>query len=167
MNIENLTESVEIFKNELLKISNKRQQWTNLTKPLLRDTLKNIKLKFDLDWNTYVMDNITNSEGVNITFGNSSSGIYERTETGHKSYSKRGGTLTFSQAYNGDIFIIILYPSVDELVIPVENQKLVSIVLPEIITEEFIYEQVQNFLNEMTLWESSSSHKPIGFNVKR
>ena len=167
MTIENLTQGVENFKNELLRIKCKREQWTNVTKPLLRDTLRSIKSKFDLDWNTYVMDGTTNSEGVNLTFGNSASGIFERTEKGIKGFSKRGGTLAFSQAYNGDIFIIIIYPSVDELVIPVENQKLVLKVTPEKIDEGFVYEQVANFLNEMTLWESSSAYNPIGFSATR
>lgn len=167
MTIENLSESVENFKNELLRIKSRREQWANVTKPLLKDTLRNIKTKFDLDWNTYVIDATTNSEGVNITFGNSSSGIYERTDRGMKSYRKRGGTLAFSQAYNGDIFIIIIYPSIDELVVPVENQTLVLKVEPEKIDESFIYEQVANFLTEMTLWESSSAYNPIGFSSTR
>lgn len=145
MEMENLTEYVAKFKNELELIKSKREQWTNVTKPMLKETLKSIKATYDLDWNTYAMEGTTNSEGVNLTFGNSHSGLMERTQKGVRSFVKRGGTLVFSQSYNGDVFIIILYPSVDDLVVPVEPQKLLMKVPPERIDESFVYEQVASF----------------------
>nr|WP_294788036.1 hypothetical protein [uncultured Flavobacterium sp.] len=166
MKIEDLKQNVEKLYEAWKTIDEKRDNWRSEKKKLIKETLSEIKNTYDLDWNIYVVDFTTNSEGVNITFGKSSSGIFESNHKGSKSYTKHGGTLTFSQAYNGDIFVIILYPSVEQFVTPKDGQenKLVEKINPIKIDKEYIIKQVDNFLKEMRNWENSdSSNSPLGF----
>lgn len=119
MKIEDLQQSVEKLQAAWKAIDEKRNRWKSEKKSLIKKTLSETKKRYDFDWNVYVVDFIENSESVNITFGDAPSGIYERNENSIKSYTKNGGTLAFSQAYNGDIFVIIMYPSVEDFVTPI------------------------------------------------
>lgn len=90
------------------------------------------------------------------------SGIFQKTERGSRAFVKKGGVITFSQAYNGQIFVIIIYPNVEEFVGESEVNVL-GRYKPEDITEEFIFAKVEKFLEEMTKWETSISSNRIGF----
>ncbi|WP_373060518.1 hypothetical protein [Zunongwangia sp. H14] len=162
MTLQDLKEKVDNYKNSIEKVSQNREYWQNHTKPLLKDTLEKIKETYPLDWNVQVLDWTSNSEGVNITFGKKPSGIYEQTETSSRHYVKKGGTIVFSQAGNGDVFIIILYPSIEELVSEKEH-KVLGKISPEKITEELIIENVGVFLDEMAKWENSNEQNSLGY----
>ena len=165
MELENLDENIKKLHEAWKSIDEKRECWRTKTKALINETLLEVKKTYDLDWNVYVMDFTKNSEGVNITFGKSPSGIYEKNENGSKSYVKNGGTLVFSQAYNGDIFVIIIYPSVEELVTTNDAHKLILKTNPNTIDREFVIKQVNNFIKEITFWENSESSSAIGYKI--
>ena len=119
-----------------------------------------------IGWNVQILDWTKNSEGVNITFGPERSGIIEKTESTFKSYIKEGGTIAFSQAYNGDIFVIIIFPFIDKLVSQTDN-KLLGKFNPEIISEDFIIKHVSTFLDEMIKWEKSTYGNRVGFKTEK
>ncbi|MDO8930075.1 MAG: hypothetical protein Q7W54_13955 [Bacteroidota bacterium] len=77
---------------------------------------------------------------------------------------KKGGTIAFSQAYNGEVFVIIIYPFVDKFVSQAEN-KLLGKFKPETISEDFIVSKVSIFIDEMIKWEKSTYGNSIGFKM--
>jgi len=162
MKIEDLTTKIEEFKLTQDKIQKNREIWTSQTKPILIETLGKIKEKFDLEWHVQILDEVKNSEGVNITFGFKRSGFKSVSDKTMRSYLKKGGTIVFSQAYNGEIFVIILYPFVEEFVSESDN-KLLGKFDPLIINEDFIVEKVSTFIDEMIKWEKSTFYNRVGF----
>lgn len=103
MKLEDLEANVKAYETVLKEIDRKRELWQTETKSLIKNTLDEIKNLYKLYWHVQVLDITKNSEGVNITFGKTPSGIFEQTERRSKMYVKNGGTIVFSQAYNGDI----------------------------------------------------------------
>jgi len=168
-----LTDSVARYKIESENKKKKRALWNESVKQLLIDTISNIVSTHSIGWSMELMGSSTNVEGVTLTFGDIIIGveptinepIAENVEV--KYYTKHEGTLAFSQAYNGDIFIIIVFPTIEEIINPRDTQKLEMRVDPSRITAEFIEHQVANFLDEIVKWESSPLYNDIGFVVKR
>ena len=116
-----LTDSVARYKNESENKKKKRALWNESVKQLLIDTISQIVSKHAIGWSMELMGSSTNVEGVTLTFGDIIIGVEptinepisenatvnaENVEV--KYYTKHEGTLAFSQAYNGDIFIIIV-----------------------------------------------------------
>jgi hypothetical protein len=164
MKIDDLKTKIEEFNFTQVQIQKNRQIWTDETKTLLINTLNKIAEKFDIGWYVQVMDLDKNSEGVNITFKPTRSGIIRKNETSMKSFLKEGGTIAFSQAYNGEIFVIILYPFVKDFVSESEN-KLLGKFNPSLINEDFIVKKVSIFIDEMIKWEKTTYNKKIGFKI--
>ena len=164
MKIEELSAKIEEYKSAQDKIKLNRELWINKIKPLLIETLYKIKDSFDLGWQVQILNDVKNSEGVNITFEFSRSGFVRTTTKTIRSYLKKGGTIVFSQAYNGEIFVIILYPYVEEFVSESKN-KLLGKFDPQIIDEGFIIEKVATFLDEMIKWEKSTYYNRVGFKI--
>ena len=175
-----LTDSVARYKNESENKKKKRALWNESVKQLLIDTISQIVSKHAIGWSMELMGSSTNVEGVTLTFGDIIIGVEptinepisenatvnaENVEV--KYYTKHEGTLAFSQAYNGDIFIIIVYPTIEEIINPRDTQKLEMRVDPSRITAEFIEHQVANYLDEIVKWESSPLYNDIGFVIKR
>ena len=163
MNLDKLQQQSEYFKDALQKIKDKRELWQKETKPLLISTLETIKKSINLDWHVQILDWTKNSEGVNIILNTQPSGMVDiGANNSFKHYMKKGGGIVFSQAYNGDVFIIVMYPEVEELVSCIDN-KLIGRFKPRHITQELILSKVEEFLSEMTNWERNSYGNKIGF----
>jgi len=167
MNINDLSNNVNHFKNSLGDIEKKRNKWNDFTKSFIQDVLIKVKNTYDLDWNVNIQDDIVNSEAVTLSLSHNSSSIIEKIESGYKNFLNLGGTLTFSQAYNGDVFILILFPIIEKTVTPIQPHKIIMRVEPDKISEELIIKSVADFLDEMTFWESMKSLNTIGFKINK
>jgi len=163
MKLEDLKGDVESYRKTLTEINQKRKLWHTETRALITETLKKITKTYELDWDVFIAESTRNLEGVNLTFGNSFSSVYSENEDGKKSYTKTGGNLVFSQAYNGDVFIILLTPSIDDFQSSQDSQKVIGKVNPSKIDEEFIIQHVSQFLMELADWESLRSTHVVGF----
>lgn len=163
MKIEDLKEDVENYDNAILEIERKRTLWSSETKAFIFKALTKIKNMYDLDWNVFVIETTKNVEGVNLAFGNSFNSVYSENKNGTRSYSQTGGNLLFSQAYNGEVLVLILFPSIVEVDSFEESQSTLAKVDPSKIDDEFIIQKVSEFLSEMTNWESSRSSHVVGF----
>ncbi len=74
----------------------------------------------------------------------------------------QGCALIFSQSYNGEVHVIIMFPIIDN--IHVENNTIdLGIYDPNEITEKVIIEKVDEFLKEMIKWEIPIEKKQLGF----
>lgn len=163
MSLEKIKGKIDIYKQALNDVNERRKYWVENTKELLQKTLRSIAKDFDIGWHSQTLDERSNYETINLTFGKLGSGIIERTEKRTRAFIKDGGTLVFCQTHIGTVAVIIMYPSIEELVFSIEKNKLIKEVSPQEVTEEFIYEQVEKFLDEMTKWEKSSPYDKIGF----
>lgn len=174
----NLNDSVNRYKIESENKKQKRALWCDHIKDLLIQTLTKICNEHTIGWTMELMGSSTNVEGVTLTFGDIIIGVEPSIEpplvegevqqnVEIKYYTKHEGTLAFSQAYNGDVFVIIVFPTIEEIVNQRNSQKLELRVHPSKITKEFIEQQVANFLDEIIKWESSPLYNDIGFVVKR
>src|SRR5664279_4934904 len=101
MNLENLKPQIDNLLTTFDIIKQNRECWQTKTKSLLAETLTKITTQYPIGWHVQILDWTKNSEGVNVTFNPKPSGISERTDKSEKRYMKEGGSITFSQAYNG------------------------------------------------------------------
>jgi hypothetical protein len=162
MDTKPFLEKVGKYKEALAQIAENRKLWKDKTKDLIYDTLVACKSGTDLDWQVQKVERIENLQAVNIHFNKQPSGFVEHTNSGVKAHVKKGAALCFSQAYNGQIFIIYSYPHVDEWVEQLAD-KTVEKMAPSVLTEDFIVSHLGKFLTEMTFWESSNMSTRIGF----
>ena len=165
MKLEDLQKDVQNYKKAILEIDRKRTKWNAVTKDFILKVITKIKNSYDLDWSVFVLETTKNVEGINLVFGNSFSGVYSENDNGTRSYSRTGGNLLFSQAYNGDVLVLLLYPNIVEVDSFEETQKTLAKVDPSKIDEDFIIQKVSEFLSDMTDWESSRSSHAVGFKI--
>ena len=159
--MKDLKLKVEKFNSTISRIDSKRKQWQNQTKPLLVKVLGEIMDQVQLELLVLVTDTRINHESVNLQFKSKPSGISEKREKIVKAYIKWGGALNFSQAYNGEVHIVVNYPYVDEIVAQNKHTLLIRIE-PDKITDEFIYARVNDFLGDMLNWELVTSGSSFG-----
>ena len=166
MNLEAIDNKKNEFQSVLTQIQLYRDLWQNEKKELIIKTLTSIKKAIDLEWQIQVLDMAKNSETINIAFNPARSGISENNGSSMRSFVKEGGALLFCQAYNGEIFVLIMYPYINEIVSRKENTFLGKF-KPDQITEEFICAKVEKFLDEMIKWEKSNYGNKVGFVIEQ
>ena len=91
------------------------------------------------------------------------SGLIRKTNSVTTSYSKIGGSLVFSQGYNGLVYVIIFYPSIEQIVETNPNQKVLKRIEPNEIGSGFIRQRIAEFLDEISDWENTANSKSIGY----
>jgi hypothetical protein len=162
MNLEDLRDRVEHYRNGQLQVEENRTLWTESTKPQLLTALNNFISHFDLNCKVQEVNTYKNYEAVNLTFGNSRSGIVKEKENEIRHFNKFGGALSFSQSCNGMIDVIVLFPFIEEITDKTEKKVIVQ-VQPSEIDEAFIYRQISKFLNEILKWESNPQIPTVGY----
>lgn len=162
MKLENLEDNIAAFKNGQSAIEVKRIGWTKGAKEILINTLKSVIAHYKLKAEVQEINLYKNYEAVNLTFGNIRSGITKEKPNEIRHFNKFGGTLSFSQSYNGNIDIIILYPHIEEITTLTEKEVITQI-SPEELSESFIFKQVDKFLTELINWEKSPQVPTVGY----
>ncbi|MFY0630102.1 MAG: hypothetical protein JXR05_06950 [Flavobacteriaceae bacterium] len=150
---------IDKYKESLKSIHERRNRWESDTKNQIITSLTNINKQFDLDWKFEINDNIKNRESISLSFNNTSSGLLDKDINQTLNYEKIGGSLTFSQSYNGLIYIIITYPKIENILECEPKSKLLKTMEPKVIAGQTIRQNVTEFLKETTSWENSN-----GFN---
>ncbi len=162
MKIEHLEERVGDYRNSIKTVVDKRLLWKTRIKDLLDKTLQSITEQYDIGWKVQELSWIHNNEAVNITFDSFPPEMIDCTNQIPAYQFIPGGALIFSQSYNGDIYIFMMYPEIDNA--PQENNlKELGIYAPESITEKLIVEKVDEFLKEMIQWEVPQLKNKVGF----
>ena len=162
MTLDDLKDRVNYYRQGQEQIVENRAAWTASTKALLMTTLNKFVEHFDLNCKVLEVNTYKNYEAVNLTFGNSRSGIVKEKENETKHFNKFGGTLSFSQSCNGRIDIIVIYPYIEEIT-DKTDKKVITQVSPADIDEAFIYRQVSRFLVEIIKWEHSPQIPTVGY----
>lgn len=162
MKIEHLEERIADYRNSIKTVVDKRIYWKEKLIPLLQKTLDTVVSSYDLGWSVQRLKWLQSNEAINITFDSFPPELIDCTNLIPAFQFVAGGALVFSQSYNGDIFVFVLYP--DNPQIPVEENILeLGTHLPQEITEKVIVEKVDEFLKEMIKWEVPSLKKKLGY----
>ncbi|EZH74809.1 hypothetical protein ATO12_08705 [Aquimarina atlantica] len=162
MKIEHLEERVNDYRNSIKTVVDKRMLWKNKTKDILLKTLQGIVQQYDIGWKVQELSWIHNNEAINITFDSFPQELIDCTNLIPAYQFLPGGALIFSQSYNGDIYVFMLFPEIENK--PQENSMIeLGVYAPESITQKFIIEKVDEFLKEIIKWEVPSLKNKVGY----
>lgn len=164
MKIEHLEERVMDYKTSIETVVAKKTSWNTYTKPLLLKTLKAIVAKFAIGWKVQELNWIHNSEAINISFEAFPEELMDCTNRIPAFQFIPGGALVFSQTYSGDVYVFVLFPEVDGMVME-NNMVELGTVRPSEITEKVIIEKVDEFLKEMIQWEVPNKRTKVGYST--
>ncbi len=162
MKIEHLEERINDYRTSIKTVVDKRLLWKTKTKNLLIKTLQTAVKQYDIGWKVQELSWIHNNEAVNITFDSFPPEMIDCTNLIPAYQFLPGGALIFSQAYNGDIYVFMMYPEIENVT---QENNVVEFgqYTPESITEKLIVEKVDEFLKEMIKWEVPSLKKKVGY----
>jgi hypothetical protein len=164
MKIEHLEERVLDYKSSIETVVAKKTQWSEHSKPLLIKTLTAIAAKFDIGWKIQELNWIHNNEAINISFESFPKELMDCTNRIPTFQFIPGGALVFSQTYNGDVYVFVLFPEIDGM--PIENNMVeFGTLSPSEITEKIIIEKVDEFLKEMIQWEVPNKRTKVGYSA--
>ena len=162
MKIEHLEERIGDYRNSIKTVVDKRMLWKTKIKDLLIKSLQSIVKQYDIGWKVQELSWIHNNEAVNITFDSFPPELIDCTNQIPAYQCIPGGALIFSQSYNGDIYVFMMYPEIENA--PRENNIMeLGIYTPDSITEKLIVEKVDEFLKEMIRWEVPQLKNKVGF----
>ena len=162
MRVDHLNDRVTDYMTSIKTVVEKKTYWEEKTKPLLRDTLHEIAKTFSLGWKVQELDWIHNDDAINITFDSFPAELVDCTNKIPAFQFIPGAALVFSQSYNGQVFVFVLYPQIETEQVDTGMIKLGAFT-PQEITRKLIIEKVDAFLKEMINWEVPSLKTKLGF----
>lgn len=162
MKIQHLEERIKDYKASIDKVVDKKIYWKTTTKDILLKTLNSITNTYDIGWRVQELSWIGSNEAINISFDSFPPELIEKTNQIPSYQFVQGCALVFSQSYNGEIHVIILFPIIDNAQIDA-NTINIGIYDPQEINEKVIIEKVDEFLKEMIKWEIPIEKKQLGF----
>lgn len=162
MKIEHLEERITDYKKSVEAVIEKKIFWQEFTKPLLLKTLENVTSKYKIGWKVQELNWIQSHEAVNITFDSFPPDVIEKTNQIPLYQFLQGGTLVFTQSYNGDVHIIVLFPIIENTTLENSSTDL-GVFSPSDINEKMIVEKVDEFLREIIKWEVPNLKNKLGF----
>lgn len=160
---DKLTELSREFSASLNKITERRTAWRERIKKRTQDILQAIKKNCNLE--DMVVEEVLlgqNLEGLNIGFYDCYSGLTVQVGNKPSPIKKIGGRLCFSQAYNGKIYVFIIFPEVEGYKKSHNPTKLLKTLEPSELKQEMIFNYFDVFMKEMVNWELED-REPIGF----
>ncbi len=157
-----LKKSVNDYVNSLEKVLEKRKQWREYTLPLLLKTLNEIQVSFDIGWKVQQLDWLMNNSAINITFSTFPTSLAKKLDESADFEFLKGAALVFSQKYNGDIAVFIIYPA-DLDIVAEEDINEIGSFNPNEINENFITNKVAHFLDKIIIQEENVLKRKVGF----
>ena len=171
MDYSKLEQKVSTYNGILKNTENYRKDWSEGLKEMIVKNLNNIIDKTKLSAYVEVKDDIENLEVINFSLGTEVSGIAEKLP-GNKSkrpFIKSNGSLIFQQLFNGKVMMMIMYPFIEGYGQP-KPPLTVEILRPEEFKEDFVFNYVEQFMQEVIEWEdfdddvpNKMGMNPIGF----
>lgn len=150
---ENIVQIAETIKKLRQRVDERRNVWSQTTKPQIKKCLEQVCKEIDLDLHVAEDEIRTNISLVKLSFGIAPSGIIERTPRGGaRSFTKYPGYLNFAQSISGKIMVAVSYPFVEDF----HNEPATLLLAqhePEDINEDLIMSYVVKFLEEIAKWE--------------
>ena len=145
---------IDKLKNSTIKKEENRGIWKESTKQLILDCFNEIIKKFDIGLEIGGRDGL-NLDCIYMRFIQKQSDFLYFDERETVQPSKIGGVLHFSQTFNGEILVKIVYPIIDK-VKPIKDNLIITTLPPSKITKALVVKYVEDFLKEMVDWESNN-----------
>jgi hypothetical protein len=165
MKIEHLEERISDYKKSIKTVVDKKTIWQIKTKMLIVRILNKIAKQYTIGWKVQELNWLGSNEAINITFNSFPSELIDCTNKIPAYQFLQGGALVFTQSYSGDVYILILFPFVEQLQIE-KNSIEIGFYNPSEITEKLIVEKVDEFLKEMIKWDVPNQRTALGFQHK-
>ena len=152
-----IQENAFIYDTHLRNVSRRRESWSSEIKEMIIQTLEAVKKNFPkLGWKVIVNDSMVNYETVILKIADTPSGISE-VDKGEKTarlFMKTGGSLGFSQMVSGKIRVWFEFPFTEGIQEKREPARDMVTIEPSYVNEVLIAGYVQQFLHEITFYES-------------
>jgi len=163
MNIDHLKKRVNEYENSIKTVVQKRILWNMEIKILTVKILKSAEETYKIGWRVQELNWIHTNEAVNITFDSFPRDLIGQTNKIPTYQFLQGRSLVFSQMYNGDIEILVLFPALENSVSFDNDMVELGIYDPNEINEKLIIEKIDEFLKEMIKWEVPLIRTKLGF----
>ena len=163
MNIEHLQKRVDEYENSIKTVVQKRILWDMEIKILIVKILKIAEETYKIGWRVQELNWIYTNEAVNITFDSFPRDLIRQTNKIPTYQFLKGGSLVFSQMYNGDVEILVLFPALENSDSFDNDIVELGIYDPNEINEKLIVEKIDEFLKEMIKWEVPLIRTKLGF----
>lgn len=162
MKTEHLEGRITDYKTSIETVIEKKILWKTKIKSFLVKTLQNIVDKHSIGWCVQELNWISTNEAVNITFESFPVELMEKINQMPNYQFIQGGALVFSQSFNGNVRITILFPLIENISIEESSMEL-GVFSPAEITEKLIVEMVDEFLKEIIKWELPAQKGKLGY----
>ncbi|MFH6769074.1 hypothetical protein V8G56_10040 [Gaetbulibacter aquiaggeris] len=162
MKTEHLEGRITDYKKSIETVIEKKILWKTKIKSFLVKTLQNIVDKHAIGWRVQELNWIGTNEAVNITFESFPVELAEKINQMPNYQFIQGGALVFSESYNGNVRITILFPLIENISIEDSSLEL-GVFSPAEITEKLIVEMVDEFLKEIIKWELPAPKAKLGY----
>lgn len=166
MKIEHLEERVNEYKNSIKTVIEKRILWETQIKILITRVLKDAEKTYNIGWRVQELNWIHTNEAVNITFDSFPPELIEKINLIPSFQFLKGGSLVFSQMYNGDLEIFIVFPVIDNWNALDDDLIELGTYTPVQVTEILVTEKIDEFLKEMIKWEVPLLKTKLGFRTQ-
>ena len=157
-----LDKSVADYVNSLEKVLQKRSMWNEQTRPLLKSALESICSQYEIGWKVQELNWLWNNKAVNLMFETVPKVLSTKAGGIGDFEFVKGAALVFSQKYNGDISVLILYPEVADATAEKDFKELGSY-HPQIVSPDFVEQKVSDFLEEIMVWEENIIKHKVGY----
>lgn len=166
MKIEHLEERINEYKNSIKTVVEKRILWNTEIKFLITKVLKDAEKTYNIGWRVQELNWIHTNEAVNITFDSFPPEMIEKTNLIPAFQFLKGGSLVFSQMYNGDLEIFIVFPIIENWNALEDDLIELGTYTPIQVTEILVTEKIDEFLKEMIKWEVPLLKTKLGFRTQ-
>jgi hypothetical protein len=168
MELTNLKNKVEHYKEVLKNTDAYRKTWHSETKEMILKLLQSIADGVKLKVKVEEKAQLENMEAVVLSLGTVKSGMAQKIEKGIElPLVKHNGNLIYQQLFNGKIMVIIQYPFIENYGQP-RPPKTVAIYRPEELDEPHVIRHFEELILEVTNWEDFDDDEPakkIGFEM--
>jgi len=164
----NLKKKVVRYGEVLESTQKYRQIWLDELSQRIMNQLNYIISQVGLEATVEVRSELENLEAIDLSLGTVRSGLFQRVNGDvQRDLIKQNGALIYQQLFNGKVLVLIQYPMIEGYGEP-RPPKTIAIYRPEELNDAFFLRHVEEFMQEVILWEDyddDEPHQRIGFNL--
>lgn len=165
---QNLKRKVDQYAEVLKNTLAYRELWRAQMREQIMGQLRLISASVGLNAEVEVREQVDNLEAVALSLGTVESGMAQRISNQiQRGLIKHNGALVYQQLFNGKVMVLINYPFIEGYGEP-RPPKTIAIYRPEELKEPYFLRHLEEFIQEVTLWEDyddDEPHQRIGFQL--
>jgi hypothetical protein len=163
-----LRRKVDQYREVLKNTADYRTVWREQLRHQIAQQLGRMVEEVGLEATIEVREQVDNLEAVVLSLGTVASGMSQRLGVKlQRELIKHNGDLVYQQLFNGKVLVLINYPFIEGYGEP-RPPKTIAIYRPEELKEPYYLRHLEDFMQEITLWEDyddDEPHQRIGFQL--